>query len=270
MNNESVGKNRYLLIAIILILGIGAGFLGYLKYKNNTAFAPVAPISTTPTPPPEVWEKYTNSQLGFSIEYPQMAYGVYRCSPDKDIWVPVKVFEDNAAGITYITQEYYYSEQNNNNNIQDNADICKKNTYALEMLKNEEKNATFPDGTHYSGWKPLVGWKILTNSIKNDTELNKFIKDKYGPGCFVEKKEIWKQQAGVYEIELKGEDWDRGMDLGSSTCVINYKYKVLYAPEKNKAMSIKLGQECTFDISPTDSIDYQCNDYKMIDSFKFE
>lgn len=282
MNNELANKNKYIIIAIILISSIGAGILGYLQYKNKTIPAPsISPTvslnsnpsptptpTSTVTPPPEVWQTYTNSQLGFSIEYPQVVYGVYRCSPDKDIWVPVKTFEYNKNGITYITQEYYYDDQDSK--IQDNTGICKKITYTLESLKSEEENATFPDGTHYPGWKPFIGWKILTNSIKNNTELNKFIKKNYGSGCLIGSKNPWKPQNSVYEIVIKGEDWNKGAGLDTTTCPINYQYKILYTPEKNKIISIKLGQECTFDISPTDSIDYQCYDYKMIDSFRFE
>jgi len=280
MNNELFNKNKYIIIAIILIFGIGAGILGYFQYKErvipNHSVSPAASSSTTSpnstsnsmlTSSPEVWETYTNTELGFSIKYPQMVYGTYGCSPNKPFYVPLKVFEDNKNGIVYITEEYYYDDWDIKS--QSNTGPCKKITYSLESLQNEEKNATFSDGSHYPGWKPFLGWKILTNNVKNNIELNKFIKDTYGSGCFVEKKNPWKSQEGVYKIEIKGEDWDKGADLGTTTCPINYKYEVLYIPEKNKLVSVGLGQECGFTTNLT-SESYKCYDDKMINGFRFE
>lgn len=275
MNNKINSNNKQIIIAIILILGIGAGILGYLQYRNKTSpissispIASVSPsISTTPTftPPPEVWETYTNSQLGFSMKYPQMVYGVYDCSIKKTVFVPIKIIEDNKSGITYITKEYF----------SDNSEPCNKIAYSLEMLKNETKkqqeegDKNSPSYTSGLGWnKILSGWTILFRDIKSENELNKFIKENYGPGCFTGDRKPWKQK-GIYEIEIKGMDWDKKADLGTTACSWSSKKVLLFAPGKNKFMSINLGQECTFGTDYT-SESYKCYDEEMVHSFKFE
>ncbi len=271
MNNELISKNKHFLITALLVFAIGAGVFGYLRYKNSITPAPVIPISATSTPPPEVWQTYTNSQLGFSIKYPRMVTGIYRCSPYKDFWVPIKVFEDNASGITYITQEYYY-EAPFNEKLNDYTEPCNKNIYTLAILQGEiEKQQDKGEESYVygSGWfKTLIGWTISVRDMKNENELNKFVKENYGSGCFVENKKPWKQDE-VYEIEIKGEDWDKGADLGSTTCVWSSVKVLLYASQKNKIMSVNLGQECTFQNNPT-AKPYVCADDRMIDSFRFE
>lgn len=266
MSNKLISSNKNILIAGILILLIGIGILGYFWNKKEVNPNPLIFPSPTLTPPEEVWETYTNSELGFSIKYPKMVYGVYRCSPNKPFYVPLKVFEDNINETVYITEEYYYDDWDSKS--QSNTGTCRKITYSLESLQSEEKNATFLDGTHYPGWKPFLGWKILTSNTKNNSELNKFIKDNYGSGCFAGKKNPWKYQEGVYEITIKGEDWGRA-DLGTTTCPWNYSNRILYAPGKNKAISVVLGQECGFG---TDSSlqPYKCYDEEMINSFRFK
>ncbi len=223
----------------------------------STTTSSNSPIATI-TPPSEVWETYTNSQLGFSIKYPQTVYGVYRCSPNKPFYVPLKVFEDNKNGIVYISEEYFY-EAAYNGELNEYTGPCEKITYSLESLTKEKE----------SNGNPFLVRVFVIKNVKNDTELNKFIKDNYGSGCLVGSKNPWKQQNGVYEITIKGEDWDKGTDLGNTTCPINSNTKVLYAPKKNKAMSVSLGQECGFGTDPNSQF-YRCYDDKMINSFKFE
>ena len=218
------------------------------------------------------WKKYTNSQLGFSIKFPQTVCGVNRCPSDEPIWVPIKIFEDNENGIVFITEEYYYD--NWDRESQTNTGPCEKIVYSLESLQDEWKasilwgeNEPFP----LLNEKTFLGWGILIGDIKNEKELDKFVKDNYGPGCFVGEKELWKQE-GVYEIFIKGEDWGPGTNLGNTTCPCNHRYKILYALEKNKVMSVNLGQECTFGTDPMVEISkpYECYDGEMIDSFRFE
>ncbi len=274
---------KYILVVIILIFIISGGILGY--FSNKKEAIPVsqkedikneeiqkeketAPI--IPTPPEEKWKKYTSTELGFSIEYPEMVYGVYKCSPQKPFYVPLKVFEDEKNGTVYITQEYYYSDWNSE--LQNNTGHCKKIIYSLELLQSEWRtSALWGENKPFSllSEKTFLGWGILISNIKNDVELNKFIKDNYGPGCFAQNKKLWKQNR-IYEIEIESEDRDKETDLGTTTCPINYAYKILYAPEKNKIMSIKLGQECTFGTRYISEELYKCYDDEMINSFQFE
>ncbi|MBU4338839.1 hypothetical protein KKD57_04770 [Patescibacteria group bacterium] len=272
--NKLINGNKKILIAAILISGIGAGILGYWQYKNSinplpttsptTSISPVIssnPASTpTITPPPEVWETYTNTELGFSIKYPQMVYGIYRCEPYKPFYVPIKIFDDSKNGITYITHEYYY-EAPYSSELSDYTGPCEKIISSLESLKKEKET--------YGN--PFLTWVINIKNIKNDSELNKFIKDNYGSTCSMEKKIPRKQQTGVYEITLKSEDWDKEIKSEAAACRLAMSpLIILYKPEIEKIMSVELGQGCFFAISETDGKDYQCYDNNIIDSFRFK
>ncbi len=284
-NKKNALRNwKYILIAIILAFIVCGGILGYFCGKEK--IVPASPVSITPTAPPlipttpasiptppeEKWETYSSAELCFSIKYPQTVSGVDRCSSNKIVWVPIKVFEDKEDRIVYITQEYYYD--NWDSELQKNIGLCKKIICSLELLKGQWKSERTwgSEGKFFSlkGEKTFLGWGILIENIKNESELNKFIKNNYGPGCFVEKKEPWKQD-GIYEIKVKGEDWNNGADLGNTNCPWNVAYKILYVPKKNKIISINLGQECTFyriDSSQSESL--KCYDEEMIDSFEFK
>lgn len=287
------GCGKYVLIFVALVFVIGAGILVYLKNrKESTPIPPKEEIqqdkpqekptpAPIPTPPEEKWETYSSIELGFSIKYPEMVYGTNDCidrgSTEKEFYVPMRVFEDNKDSVFYITPEYCYHADRKWDpvNLTTQVGLCEKITYSLELLQNEWRSNVVLGGNKpfsLQGKKTFLGWGILIENIKNESELNKFIKNNYGPGCFVEKKEPWKQD-GVYEIEIKGEDWDNGTTPGDTSCPWSVAYKILYAPQKNKIISINLGQECTFAII-TDpnrpSWSYECYDEKMIDSLRFE
>lgn len=211
--------------------------------------------------PEVIWSKYINDELGFSIDIPDKVYGCYRCDPKKAIQVPVKVFEDNENSLVYISQEYYY-EAEHDSELHRYVGECKKITYSLEGLKNKKSILK---------WLPkaFLGWTILIGNVIDKNQLDNFIKENIGQGCFAESQNNWEQD-GVYEITIKGEDWwEEGINIGNTTCPIHFAYKVLYLSEKNKVMAINLGQESTFATNPHTSR-YQSYDEEMIDSFRFE
>ncbi len=262
-----LNSKKYILIVALLIFIICGGILSYSLNKKEPV--PIskkegikkeevqkkedAPPPVISTPPEEVWKTYTSAELGFSIKYPEMVYGgSYRCDSKKPFYVPLKVFEDDKNGIVYIVKEYFYRGKYDEK-LGKYIGPCEKITRSLKSLQ----------GGGRSG-----GWSILFRIVKNEDELNKFIKDNYGKGCFAGNKKLWKQ-SGVYEIKVKGEDWGPKTNLGMTTCPWNYTYKILYAPEKNKLMSVNLGQECQFG-TDHNSEDYKCYDGEMINSFKFE
>jgi len=79
MNRELINKNRYIIIAAILIFGTGAGILGYLQYKNkiiSTSFTPsVSPISTPSIESQNnniIYTKFLSAKADFTFEYPDM------------------------------------------------------------------------------------------------------------------------------------------------------------------------------------------------------
>lgn len=271
-------NGKYILIAVILIFIISGGILEYFLNKKEPVPVSqkkdiekeeikeeeIAPV--VPTPSEEKWETYVSSQLGFSIKYPQMVYGVYKCSPQKPFYVPLKVFEDNENGIIYITEEYYY-EVKYDSELNEYTGPCEKIINSLESLNEQRAIIVDINDKVNLNYNPFLTRVFVIKNVKNDAELNKFIKDNYGSGCFVEKKEPWEQK-GVYEIKIKGEDWGKGADLGMTTCPWNYVYKILYAPEKNKLMSVNLGQECGFTTDLTKN--YKCYDDEIIANFKFE
>ena len=272
---------NYILIITLLIFIICGGVLSCFLNKKNSVSISVSKkedikkeeiqkeeeaIPIVPTPPEEKWKTYTSSELGFSIKYPEMVYGVYKCSPKKPFYVPLKVFEDSENGIVYITEEYYYSSWDSE--TQSNTGPCEKIINSLEYLKRQREVVVNISGKVDLNQNPFLTKVLVIEDIRSDVELDKFIKDNYGSGCFVNNKRFWREN-GIYEIEIKGEDWDEGTDLGTTTCPLNYVYKVLYAPEKNKAMSVNLGQDCGFGTN-YNTKNYKCYDGEIVDSFRFE
>lgn len=271
-------------IIVIAIIGVlvwqGKKPLPVVVQKTTPTIAPTvteSPLPTlTPTPTPEAvkWTKYTSKTLGFSISMPEKVYGFDGCDSSDNFLVPLKAFEDNVNNAAYIVPEYYYDNYYGSDikNPKPGISNCETKTYSLQLAKDETQDKGLDGKYIASSGKPFLGIAIRIKNIKNDTELNKFIKDNYGSGCLMESKTLWPQQSGVYEIILnafkdaKGND----TDLGSTVCPVNYVYKILYSPEKSKAMLVKLGQECNFQTNPANLTSYACYDEDMIKSFRFE
>jgi hypothetical protein len=201
-----------------------------------------------------VWKNYINPNMGFSMKIPSEVSGLYKCPAQETILVPVETFEDNENGVVYISQEYYYKAEWDSR-LQEFSGSCKKIEYSSALLESEaEENYTH---------KPLLGWAIVVKNIKDESELDGFIKEIYGSGCSAGQKTPW-TQSGVYEIPVLTD----GTDLGNTTCPVGWTSakKVLYSPKENKIMSVILGQECTFWIKYSS----KCYDEEMVNSFKFE
>lgn len=252
-------------ISFILILIFIATF--FLFNKKEPLSKPInedngTNISTPDKKPIDTstWTNYINNQLGFSIKIPIEVPTLYRCPDNKQNGnTPLKTYENNQNGIVYISQEYYY-DANWSQPEQKFIGECDRITYSLESLENREND----NGLYIaSSQKPFLGWKLIIKKVESDVDILKYIKENFGSGCIIKNKNSWNQD-GVYEITIYGEDWDKkGTDLGNTTCPINFQYKILYSPEKNKLMSVVTGQECTFS-------SYQCYDEEMIKNFKFE
>jgi hypothetical protein len=199
------------------------------------------------------WTEYSNSQLGFSIKIPPESYGIYRCSSRKAISVPVKVYEDNANKAVYIAEEYYYVADNYG---ADNEGKCEKIVQSLESFKETEKEIKTQ--------KPFLGWKLIINEAKDKEEVLKYIKEYFGLQCTIQAEFL--KENGNYEIHLIGEEGD----FSSGGCSSGSNYKIIYSPDKQKMMTVLLGQEGTFQTNPEEPSTYQYYENEMLKSFKFE
>ena len=278
-NKKYITNNRKLiLVAVILFFVVGGGIFSYFCNKEDNTSAPSiskeenkkefsseneTPATPAPIPaPPEVWKTYASAELGFSIKYPKMVYGIYKCSPKKPFYVPLKVFENSENGIVYITEEYYYKAKYDSK-LNEYIGPCEKIINSIESLNKQMMTNDKIDFTQ----NPFLTRVFVVKNIKNDIELNKFVKDNYGPECFVKDKTLLNQNK-IYEINI---DEKGNIEEGiNPKCPLNYVFKVLYAPEKNKVMSVKLGQECGFGTEYISEELYKCYDDEMINNFKFE
>lgn len=233
------------------------------EQKPTSEVTQIQPTKTTVTkseliPIDDVWNKYINPGLGFSLKvlkkmlepygecYYNTANGDKSYRP-KEAIVPVKIFEEGTN--VYIAAEYLYRL---NGETKENSKTlysgCDKTVNTPLIIKDREK--------YYS-----PNWNIRINTVANDAELDKFLKERYGIGCSLgEKKET--KQTGVYDIEINGD----GKDLSETACPLNYMTVVKYYPAKQKVASWDIGQACNFSYPTYDT----CRDTEMTDSFTFE
>jgi len=198
------------------------------------------------------WINYTNSQLGFSIKIPPESHGMYRCLPRKAISVPVKIFEDNANNAVYIAEEYYYAADNYG---ADNEEDCTKTMQSLESFKETEKEIKTQ--------KPLLGWKLIVNKVKDKEDVLRYIREYFGSQCVIQAEFL--KENGNYELYFIGEEKKEGVD-----CSYGSNYKIIYSPDKQKMMTVLLGQEGTFQTNPEELSTYQYYEDEMLKSFKFD
>jgi hypothetical protein len=110
---------------------------------------------------------------------------------------------------------------------------------------------------------PDRNWAFTVKSVENDNELEIFIKEKFGSDCKLGKKELYRMEdRPIYNINIIS----GGME---SNCPLNYRYRVLYAPDLKKVMGVILGQECGFSATLVPEYGAVCYDELIIDSFRF-
>lgn len=204
----------------------------------------------------ETWSKYTNYKLGFLIKIPKKIWTISTfnlCKEDDEgrfkkpaarLEVPAKAFEDEDT--VYIREEYYYEKSDSN-------DECKKITNTLSLIKDKDNPSRY-------------SWNIIVRDIKNENELENFIKERFGKGCSINERKTT-NQSGVYDItvtSITGETITKD-------CVFNFIYVIKYYPEKQKAVQWDLGQDCSFSNNSrfSSNIIPTCFDWDMKDSFKF-
>lgn len=250
---------KILIIALVVFSILIAVFCLFYKKKSvhipidNGIVAPVKKSIDTSN-----WNEYYNSQLGFSIKIPQEVFEITSCRQEKGL-TPIRVLQDNERGIVYIFEDYYKNDKNGQ---------CVKIIRSLDDLRTETENM----GEDIIGERvlpmPYFGWEIIINKIENNEDILRYIKHNFGSGCIVTYKRL--QEDGNYDIKLEGDQKEEDGPWWGN-CYLNFAYKIIYSPERNKLMSMGLGQECKFYSSdPVTSSSYQCYDEAMIQSFKFE
>jgi hypothetical protein len=193
------------------------------------------------------WGEYINTQLGFSIKIPPKTQCLDRCGGSKDPLVSVKIFQDNGNNAVYVTPEYYYDYRNG---------VCEKIEISLASLRAQGIIE-----------KPFLAWKIDVIKVTNLDDVKEFINNYYPKGCIFESQKI--NSDGTYDIYIAGDNQvnNENVDAG---CPREIHYKILYSPEKQKLMSVKLPIDYDFFIyndSPGGLDDFG---QEMIKSLKFE
>lgn len=256
-------KNWIKISIIIICLFAGPSFFSLLIKEepkptpnNEGVVAKVKKVIDTSN-----WNEYINTQLGFSMKIPLEVPTICRCDENQGGSTPLKVFEDNQNGVIYISQEYYY-DANWSQPEQKFIEECEKIIYSLESLKKEEEGYSLAGRSSH----PFLGWKIIINNPKDDNEIIEYVKENFGSTCSIVLNDL--QKDGNYRINISGRNLiENGVRVMDENCYTNFAYKILYSPEKQKMMSLILGQECTFQSFPDMS---QCYDDKIVESFKFE
>ena len=254
-----------ILIVAVLIIAGGAGYYFYKTSQEQKEVnrKPEEPGKISEIKPlDETWNTYINHELGFSIKVPkEMMHYDGSCKwvekehsyRPKAAPVSVQVFEDIDNNIVYISSEYFYELAGKIEEVSGNRFTkCNKIINSLELLKKGSGGSN---------------WEIVMRKVANDSELEQFIKERYGAGCGLGKKvptEGAIKQEGVYSVGIDtggARDIDEAMEIG---CVVNYITVLKYFPARNRVISWDMGQAFTF--SGLKDVVY---DSEMFNSFRF-
>lgn len=278
--NTSAGKTNWQLILLIIFLvlwlltSIVAVYL-YLQTQEkktqenlpaSTGPKIVLDTSPTPTEPPQgqltslddMWNMYTNYNLGFSMKIPKTIYhnfGECEWKSEEDSYrpklaeVPVEVFEDEQRA--FITSEYFYTLTGERvENDRHFYSGCEKVENSLSDLQ----NADFFQQT---------GWEIIAKDVSTDAQLTEFIKENYGQGCSLGEKEASSQE-GVFDVKIDSGGYENMEEAEAAGCLVNYIYYLKYFPEKERAITWKFGQAYSF----YKNAQYDAYDEDMVESFR--
>lgn len=283
----------------VFILGIAFG-LYFLSYAYQTyvmqklfadehaqtpvsedEVAEIPATSTTESAWNGLWAVYTSPQ-GVSFRYPKQIGVIDRCGDQKEQnpYVSTKIIEDSKHGIVYVAPEYYFDYPATADGSQDTTKPCQKIYYSLDQIDGEDLAQT----EYFSSGNILGGLNINIRAVKDQNELDKFIKDIYGSGCKIKAQEVYQdaegnvtsldEMGGNNEIELNaGEDAEGNVtSLGETVCPVNYGYKILHGTATNKSVAMSLGQDCTIDngASPENPTGYECYITEIADSVRID
>jgi hypothetical protein len=276
-----IQKKLLLPLSLVIVLGVGV-IIGYAfipkkqtplsqgnkaaqnQESNSSADASeskdsgIKTVSTTESAWDKLWSVYTSPQ-GISFRYPKQIGVLDRCGSDHkhDPYVAMKVLEDKSKGTVYIAPDYYYDYPATADGSEDTTKPCQQIVNSLDQINGKE----VPQTANYSSGNILGGLNIDVRDVKNQDELKQFIKDEFGSGCKINPDN---NGVAANEIRLIGSGPE-------GNCYLNFGYKILYEQEKNKAVAMNLGQDCTIDNGndPTNNItSYECYISEIADSIQ--
>lgn len=280
--NNNIYKYLFFL-AIIVLLGVIVGFYFILNNKINqltnnqlknqkTSETPSAQSPTSnPVPNPtsvklesEFIEKdsnnylYSNNKFGFSLVVPKtFASDQENCKKVGDSYqafigtAPVTFFENEDT--FYFGGKYFYrliGEQKipvgNNSGYNTKFSGCQKEEVTLNSIQDNSYTTVF---------------KFYAANVKNDSELESYIKSKYGSSCKLGEKTS--SGSDTYSVKILSD----GKELGETQCPINFMIDTEYNPTKGKVVIFELGQACNFNKEINDN--GTCTALEIAKSLKF-
>lgn len=175
----------------------------------------------------EEWNRYTNTKLGFSVEYPQVNY-----MNGKEYLVDI--IED--GNIVYLSDGTQQAE--------------------IDQKKNEsevEKASGIP-------------FAFLIKEVNNDKALDSFIKERYGKNCKLGEEKTSETQ-GVFDVKIdtswKNPEPTDG--ITEEDCFINYITLIKYNAEKGKVVTWDIGQDANFYDENSEAVDEKItNSFKFL------
>jgi len=209
----------------------------------------------------DVWNLYTNNEVGFSIQLPKMMMAmngacVWNEERGSYQWemarVPASVFED--SDVIYIAGETFYllegrrEEATGDGGIRVFFDECSEMANSLDFLRDPE--------SYYQQM-----WKLDIEDELSKADLESFLKSRYGAGCSLGEISA-SDQEGVFDVSILGD----GKSLEETLCPLNFGTVVKYYPVGNTVIAWDTGQAYTF---PADEINSVTYDQEMVDSFRY-
>lgn len=281
-NNKNNPYKILFFLAIIVLLGVTAGFYFIFNNKtnqltnnqlNNQKTSEISPSSTiipTSTLAPiqtqsTLTEKdssnylYTNNKFGFSLVVPKtFASDKENCKKVNDSYqtfistAPVTFFEGDDT--FYFGGKYFYRLIGEQKIPVGNGDAY--NTKFSGCQKEEVTLTSIQDNSY------TTVFKFYAANVENDSELESYIKSKYGSGCKLGEKTS--SSSDTYSVKILGD----GKELGETQCPINFMVDVEYNPTKGKVVIFELGQACNFN-KEVNSTTGKCTALDMVKSLKF-
>jgi len=190
-----------------------------------------------------LWNLYSNYKFGFSIKIPKETRALYgSCRSGDQVeepMSPVKVFEEGNK--IYIAREFDYEF----------TDYYKMGEKVFYQNCQKKKN----DLSQHNG----VLWELLVKEVKNEQELESFIKERFGSGCSLGEK---RPQRGALRVSIEGYFDEKTKEINPE-CMLNHLYVLMYIPQRNIAVAWSGGQDALFTGRNPETM----YDNEMIDSF---